>query len=182
MVFNWIFSTFLFINCSDLLNSPELVPKKLAIEQANKEMHRLTRSFKDWEGAVVSEKAPVIFYDLEDRPSAYLFTIEKDYKEVGYIAISALKSFFPLLHASTGELPTSHLSEARNLAVQRIGALSGYDKLIYLGRGDYLVEFRSINENKRIFISLIYLTVIPQDHIKLLQMERNEKILEMKKS
>ncbi len=75
------------------------------------------KSMPQWKDA--GTNSPILYYSVDMTPAAYEFTVIKDNKPAGYIFISARKDWMPVLEFSHNQAPSTRLSSARTIAVNK---------------------------------------------------------------
>lgn len=163
-------------------SQPEMhnvVPVQMARKAAGNEISAI-KLLEEWHGAVVSSEEPVIFFDLNHSPSAYMFKVIKDGRYAGYIAVSASFDFYPIREYSSALFPTENLEKCKQKASSLIGALSREYELIYLGGTIYLTKFSSLSRNNIVLSLSPCGMVIPEENLKKAQLCLEKRANEIK--
>jgi Peptidase_C39 like family len=110
----------------------------------------------EWSNAQVSEPVPYYSF-IDDTIAAYEFTVLNNGNDVGFIVISARKDWMPALEWGSGEAPSSHMDEAKCVAVEN--GFSSNDgimeaKIYYNGALSQSVQFGEKMKNKGNIINL----------------------------
>lgn len=102
-----------------------------------------TRSdFSSWQDATIGE--PILFHAKNSSkgpqyvPTAYVFTIQNEGKDVGYVTASARVDWAPILEYSKGTPPTRQIEQARLSAKEQENNPTG--RLLYHGGVKYGLE------------------------------------------
>lgn len=158
------------ISQSDYVNEADAAQAALdCIENNNQKI-------TEWDKATISE--PVIYYAPDLTESAYEFTVLNDGKGIGYIIVSARKDWMPILERDTARSPSSFLSDAKDVAIEK-GYIDESEKseplIIYWGACSYSAQFDDNMKNKGTAIQLTTgITVkIPKETVNLL-MDKNQ--------
>jgi hypothetical protein len=113
----------------------------------------------EWSNAYVSEPIPYYSF-VDDTIAAYEFTVLNNGDDVGFIVISARKDWMPVLELSSGNAPSSKLTDAKRIAVEN-GYISNNDtndtvapKIYYYGALSQSVQLGDKMKNEGIVISL----------------------------
>ena len=108
-----------------------------------------------WGDAVLTD--PVIYFAPDNTKSAYEFSLISDSKDVGYILVSARKSWTPVLEYSSAPAPSKQLSSASAYAV-KTGWISSRDlsnvRFIYWGAASYSVQIGNKMKERGLVIHL----------------------------
>ena len=109
-------------------------------------------SFPDWTDAKVSE--PETYYRVDGGKAAYEFTVLNGKGPAGFIIISAIKDWIPVLEMSGGKAPSAFLPEATEIAVEK--GYIGVDEVsetkphvLYWGALTYSVQIGAKMESER---------------------------------
>lgn len=170
-----IFSLFIIPTVSYALTSSveeDLVTTTEVKQVAISTVKDYSSEFPDWTNAGVS--TPMTYYNVNKQPVAYEFTVLNDKGKAGFIIISGLKQWMPVLELGTGDVPSSYLSNAYTVAEEKgfISAGIASEPIIYyFGSLSYYVQ---IGEQMAANGSLIYL---PTGEIA--QMPKTQPILQM---
>ena len=143
----------------------ELVSIAEAKEVAKKFIFRISddKEFREWKGVKLS--SPIVCYDINDNPTAYLFELKKDGKYLGYIVVSATKDNYPILEFSKGKSPLMRASE---LGIKP-------EKVYYLGGVTYF--FKQHGKYYDLFGNGVNFKIIKQGVKELLKDEKVKKHL-----
>lgn len=119
-----------------------------------KELH--SGQFPKWRDARLGGLV-VVYSDVNNKKSAYEFSVESYGKNVGYIMISATKDNGPMLECGGGKSPSSYLGQAKEVAIER-GYIdrrySGEPRLLYWCGLSYSIQFGEQMKDKGIAIHL----------------------------
>lgn len=109
--------------------------------------------YPEWYLAEIGSE--VVYYDLKNKSSAYVFSVVKNDKILGYIAMSAREDYFPIIQYALGQtIPSTHLDRCRQIASNRTSGKLGNPRFLYLGGIDYLVSFPIEGINESITVGL----------------------------
>jgi len=131
--------------------------KKAALEEcryiALNSIPRASVLLDNFIGASLSSIEPIVFYDLNNNKSAYIFQIENQNKYVGYIAINTNKNLFPIVEYSSSSLPTKNINILSDKAKSELNTNDIDFKLIYIGGINFYIRFYN-DKNKSIVFNL----------------------------
>ncbi|MEW6097046.1 MAG: T9SS type A sorting domain-containing protein [bacterium] len=127
--------------------------------------------YPQWAGAKIG--TVTVYYDIKNKPSAYLFSVVKDGMTSGYIVTSARSDYFPIIEFGLGQVPSGNLDKCREIAAQSISTKLGSPKLLYLGGIDYLVSFPLEGSAETITVGLKSGMIYSRENL-----ERMQKILD----
>jgi len=141
--------------------------------------------FPEWQEANIGTSTT--FYDLKDKPSAYMFKVVKDGKILGYIVTTAREDYFPIIELGLGvNTPVDKLDRCRQIAEQSTTGKLGNSRLLYLGGIDYLVTFPIEGTDENITIGLKSNLIYTKENLSrmqtLLDSRTNEQISGAEKS
>lgn len=156
-----------------------VVPIETARKMAENEIST-TKLLEEWHSAAISSENPLIFFDLNHHPIAYMFKVIKDGGYIGYITISASFDFYPIREYSPAAFPIENLEKCREQASSLVGPLSQEYELIYLGGMLYLVRFISLSGDDVVVGLSPFGMVIPEENLKKAQLFLEEKANEIK--
>ncbi|MDD4874032.1 MAG: hypothetical protein PHE15_03555, partial [Dehalococcoidales bacterium] len=107
-----------------------------------------------WSNAKVN--VPVIYYSVDRTRVAYEFTVlNSDNKDIGFIIISALKKWMPVLEWGSGKAPSSYIQYINEIAINE-GYISPEDvldketEILYWGALTYSIQIGKIMEKNGI--------------------------------
>jgi hypothetical protein len=160
------------------LSLPGVVPPDLARRVAEDSVVNTSWAYKTWVGAALSREDPVPLFDLEGKPSGWLFKVVGKREYVGYITISARYDFFPEKNTSPAEFPIRGLDTCREVARSVIGELSPQLRFLYLGGNDYFVQFFSELREDYIVLHLPEGKLVPLDNLRHYQSLRDRVLAE----
>lgn len=117
---------------------PEDLVQEVSIDSVKKAAEKSLNSFEEWRGPALEER--YTFYDLNNKPSAYLYNISDYYGKAGYVVISATTKFEPVIEVSNSEVtPVAKIIEIVNsVALGTMYEPSAIkSEYIYLGGTEY---------------------------------------------
>lgn len=120
------------------------VPKGKAREIVENKVDAVSDRSKlaDWQGATIGQ--PTTFYAKnrargpEYVPTAYVFAVQKNGEDVGYVTASARSDWAPILEYSPATPPTRLVAQARSVAKEQSQVPT--DRLLYHGGVKYGLE------------------------------------------
>lgn len=145
----------------------------LTVEQASSIAHdhmlrMRNTTIPNWEGAMISP--PKVHYDLDNQIAAYVFSVVKDGKDLGYITISSQDLPNPVLEFSTAQARYKTTQLAVRSTVERLGLLIDEQKPLYLGMLAYFYQIG--NQESARLIEMNTQQIIPVDVFPASQSQR----------
>lgn len=135
-------------------------------------INQANSGFTNWKNAQLAEY--YIFYDLEGKPSAFMYICRIEDEIVGYITVSASKRFAPIIESSTSNKPPMSKYE-ENLAFGNNYENEILDfEYIYLGGLTYFIKY-SINGMEPIYVNLSTPIIVIEDESFLEIKQKNYK-------
>ena len=129
-----------------------------SIIDAKKAAQSSLSSFESWRGPTLEEW--YTFYDLNKKPSAFLFNVSDYYGKAGYITISATTKLEPVVEISnSAETPISKILKlVSDITIGTIYELSDVKaEYIYLGGAPYYVRL-TLREGSEITVKYYEIT------------------------
>jgi len=124
-------------------------------------------SHSTWEGAALTN--PATYYDAESVPLAYVYSITKGSRYLGFLTVSARDDCFPYFMHSESQRPDARFDEALDVA-REIGVEPGDVERIFSPPFDYLVRIKPKSaENKAaaegLVVHLGNMQVVPRESL-----------------
>lgn len=163
-------------NGTDTSNAVSVDIAEKVASYSIKEISGSLSNFSEWANATV--KLSTVYYNLDNKKSAYSFNVIENNQQVGYIFISATKDNYPVLEFSKGKIPNEipeFTTRSKSLVQERANEIKlestdkeepviGEMKPLYLSPTFYYAEYTLTDKKGRakekVIVDLPFSTIV----------------------